>query len=146
MEHQLLFRTTAKHVNIFIKIMLRDLPIVYSGLLDSVSSLLFTIISKASTTLTTWAPTLFYIKYMRTVTVTLLSSTFGKDGILLCLTAYLLKFSCSFGKVISLLSAKCIMKAIGCFEDSEDGDTSLIDPDISAGSMTGKPTIGVQSL
>jgi hypothetical protein len=34
MEHQLLFRTTAKHVNIFIKIMLRDLPIVYSGLLD----------------------------------------------------------------------------------------------------------------
>jgi hypothetical protein len=103
-------------------------------------------INEASTILTTWTPTLFYIKYMRTVTVTLLSSTFGKDGILLCLTAYLLKFSCSFGKVISLLSAKCIMKAIGCFEDSEDGDTSLIDPDMSADSMTGKPTIGVQSL
>jgi hypothetical protein len=34
MEHQLLSGKTARYVNIFIKIMLRDLPTVYSGLLD----------------------------------------------------------------------------------------------------------------
>jgi hypothetical protein len=39
------------------------------------------------------------------------------------------------------------MKAMGCgFEDSEDGDASLIASDMSLDSMVTAPTTGVQSL